>query len=130
MNDRMNIRELVDVINSLYAFSESDNDLFTSRMVRFLISEGVLSEPFGKNRFAYYTMKHVEEIQRYFEYRTQGLSVRQIAEKVKLQPKIFNLTNQIQISISGCISENDIEKLTQEFKNILIMQNDNKGETL
>lgn len=63
----------------------------TARNIRFYIQQEVVDKPFGQNKGAYYTEKHLEQLLTVKKYKDAGVSLERIAQIIhedETSPKI------------------------------------------
>lgn len=67
----------------------------SARSIRFYIQEGVIDKPFGQNRGAYYTNKHLQQLLTVKKYKEAGVSlerIRQIIHEDSLPKVNYQIT--------------------------------------
>ena len=52
----------------------------TARNIRFYIQEGIVDKPYGQNKGAYYTEKHLQQLLTVKKYKDAGVSLERIAQ--------------------------------------------------
>jgi len=82
-NKRYTLKELVSLVG------------ITARNIRFYIQEGIIDKPFGQNRGAYYTDRHLQQLLTVKKYKEAGVSlerIRQIIHEDSLPKVNYNIT--------------------------------------
>lgn len=118
------ISELVDKVNSIYGAALKRP--MSGRMLRFLITEGIVSKPEGQTSAAKYNDNHLMQVLNYYRLKEEGMTVSQIANR----KEAIELVNGITLVISKNINPSNIDEneVISKLKTIIRMLKTNKGD--
>lgn len=104
------------------------------RNIRYLISEGVVSEPHGQKRWARYGPEHINALQIYAEMKKSGVSSLDIIRSKilnaaeDLPPLVLNEIDGVEIKIDqGTLRKMGVENLIKEITETIRREVAKKG---